>query len=282
MSTQVTAPEWEVLEINWDDCPWISEETKERTKQEFVGLPDFLNSLAGYDFMPLIEDAVINGKALDELLANPPEAKPDGAIHAFCDFAWSGSGDLNVLAMRRGNVVRIEKYFNCGHLVSSRKHPDPGICEQFEIEFNRLGLEPGQISGDEGGGGKLVMDELDRRGWYLNRINNGAPANDSDHYANVGAEMWFEGGKHITMKNFMFPKDMKLRAQLLSRKRKRNLQGKLAVESKEDMRKRGVPSPDLADAVLGCLMGPGGYSSEHVAWCMPMAVGKPGQVVSFS
>jgi hypothetical protein len=273
---------WQVVEINWDHCPWISEESKKRTQEEFRGQPDFLNSLAGYDFMPLVEDAVINGKALDELLANPPIAKPDGSIHAFCDFAWSGSGDLNVLAVRRGNVVRIEAAFSCGHLISSKKHPEPGIVERFAIEFHRLGLESDQISGDEGGGGKLVMDEFDRMGWSLNRINNGSPANDVEHYANKAAEMWYEGGKHITLKTFTLPNDMKLRAQLLSRKRKKDTRGKLAVEAKDDMRKRGLASPDLADAVLGCMMPNGGYANEQVSYCIPIAVGRPDQIVSFS
>jgi len=139
----------------------------------------------------------------------------------------------------------------------------------------RLGLSPNQLSGDEGGGGKLVMDALDAMGWCLNRVNNGAAASDSDHYVNAGAEIWFEAGKHITPKTFILPNDMSFRGQALSRKRIPNQKGKLAAESKEEMQKRGVASPDLADAVFGCMMPFGGYHNQSVAWAVPMAVGRP-------
>lgn len=266
---------WRKIEISWDDCSWISEEEKQRTRDEFRGQPEFLNSLAGYDFMPMVADAVINGRALDDCLANPPVPNANGEVHAFCDFAWSGSGNMNVIALRRGNILSVEKKFHCGHLVASRKRPEPGICEQFIAEYLRLGLNSTQISGDEGGGGKLVMDELERMGWYLNRVNNGATASDSEHYVNTGAEIWFEAGKHITLKTYCLPNDMSFRGQALSRKRVPNQKGKLAVESKEEMQKRGVASPDLADAVFGAMMPSSGFGLVGISWAIPMAIGNP-------
>lgn len=273
-SQRMMGDKFKTITITADDCPHISKEEIEQVRKDFAGQPEFVDSVLGYDFMPLVEDAVINGRALDDCLNNPPIAKSTGEQHAFCDFSWSGSGAENVIALRRGNIVTIEKAFHCGHLVCSKKNPEPGICEQFIGEFLRLGLVSNQISGDEGGGGKLVMDELDRMGWYLNRVNNGAPAEDSEHYANVGAEMWYEGGKHITLKTYVLPNDRVLRAQLLSRKRVRNDKGKLAIEPKEEMRKRNVSSPDRADAVLGCLLPGGGFGNRGISWAQPMGVGK--------
>lgn len=263
---------WKKVQINWDDCPWITKEEKENVTQEFAGQPEFINSVAGFDFMPLVQDAIINGKALDECIANPPPANKNGERHLFCDFAWSGSGDQNVLALREGNVITIEKKFHCGHLIASAKHQTPGIVEQFIAEFLRLGLQPNQISGDEGGGGKLIMDELDSRGWILNRVNNGATASDSEHYVSVGAEIWYEAGKHITNKTYVLPRDMTFRAQALSRKRKKNDKGKLAVETKEEMRMRGVSSPDAADAVFGAMMPSHGWGSRGISWAQAAPV----------
>jgi hypothetical protein len=263
------------ITISAYDCPWITKEEIEQVRKDFHGQPEFADSVLGLDFMPLVQDAIINGKALDDNLANPPQANPQGQMHAFCDFAWSGSGNKNVLALRRGNIVSIEASFHCTHLIASMKHPEPGIVEQFIQHFLRLGLSPSQISGDEGGGGKLVMDALDRAGWQLNRVNNGAPASDPDHYANTGAEIWFEAGKHITLKTFVLPPEMTFRGQALSRKRKRNDKGKLACESKEEMAERGVASPDEADAVFGAMMPGGGFSQEAISYCFPMAVGRP-------
>lgn len=262
------------ISISAYDCPHISAQEIQQVKDDFAGMPEFSDSVLGLAFMPLVADAVINGKAFDDCVANPPTANTNGEVHAFCDFAWSGSGDQNVLAVRRGNVISIEAKFHCGHLVSSQKNPAPGIVEQFAGEFVRLGLNSTQISGDEGGGGKLVMDELDRIGWYLNRVNNGFPATDSEHYSSTGAEMWFEAGKQITLKHVVLPNDRIFRGQALSRKRVPNAKGKLAIELKEDMRRRNISSPDVADAVFGCMMPGGGFGTGHISWAQPMGMGR--------
>lgn len=271
--TQRILEGWQRFNISADDCPHITKEEIDEVKKAWAGNPEFADSVLGYDFMPLVEDAIINGRALDECIANPPPRNQTGEIHAGCDFAWGGAGALNVLALRRGNIVTIEKKFHCGHLISSPKNLKPGIAEQFVQEFQRLGLTPSQISGDEGGGGKLVCDELDRLGWPINRINNGASANDCEHYANTGAEMWYEFGRMVTLKSLVLPHDRDMRGQLLNRKRKINDKGKLAVESKDDMKLRGVPSPDIGDAVCICSSPRGGYVSGAVSWAMPIGAG---------
>ena len=47
----------------------------------------------------------------------------------------------------------------------------------------------------------------------------------------------------------LIPKDDALLAELVSPKYKFTSSGKMQIESKEQMRKRGLPSPDRADAV---------------------------------
>ena len=88
-------------------------------------------------------------------------------------------------------------------------------------------------------------------GWRINRVNNGAAPRYCQHYANLAAEMWFEGAKKIARREIILPEDDELRGQLLDRRSVAHAQGKLALESKSDMKKRGVRSPDRADAVLG-------------------------------
>lgn len=257
------------VKITADDCPWISKEEIAQIKHDWLGQPAFSDSVLGYEFMPLVENAIINGRALDDNLSNPPKFK-DGEMHLFCDFAWSGSGDENVLAMRKGNKVTLEDTFHADNLHA--------ICDRFVANFIRLGVErfncSALVSGDEGGGGKLILDEMDSRGWSISRINNGAPANDSDHYADTASEIWFEGGKAVTAKFYQLPTDQMARGQLLNRKQVPNPKGKLQAESKVDMRKRGVPSPDRADAILGAMMPGGGYGATGIRWAMPMGVAR--------
>jgi hypothetical protein len=54
------------------------------------------------------------------------------------------------------------------------------------------------------------------------------------------------------------PNDPALLADLTAVGFKHDSGGKVLLESKELMKKRGVPSPDLGDAVALCFAGPGG------------------------
>jgi phage terminase large subunit len=245
------------------DCPHLTQQyiSDVRRKWGQTGLAD---SILGEGFMRLVEDAVIDYKQYDYLVDNPPKPA-HGEIHAFCDFAWSSDGDESVLAMRNGNIITLEACFRAEGLHA--------VCDRFVYEFKRLNLQAWQISGDEGGGGQLVMDELDRRGWHLQRWNNGAPANDADHFQDSKAEVMYNFSELVDMKSLVLPKDDDLRFQLISRKRKMGTKGRLAIETKAEMKERGVFSPDRADAVVAAAMPKGGWASGATFNAKPMTVG---------
>jgi phage terminase large subunit len=229
------------------ECPHWKQEDIDRSCEKWGENHPLYRSMVMAEFMESVADAVIDLKALEDLMADPPPEKRGGNANrkAFCDFAWSGDGDENVLVLRDGNVITIEETFRADNLHA--------VCGRFVAAFERLGLKPHQIDGDEGGGGKLICDQLQKMNWRINRINNGAAPRSSDHYANLAAEMWFEGAQKIARREIILPDDDTLRARMLDRKRVPNARGKLAVESKSDMKKRGVDSPDRADAVFGAM-----------------------------
>jgi hypothetical protein len=232
------------------ECPHWKPADMDRLRDKWGENHPLFKSMVMAEFMESVDDAVIDLKALEDLMVNPPVCT--GATmragmerKAFCDFAWGGDGDENVLALRDGNVVTLEETFRADNLHA--------ICARFVAAFTGLGLKPHQIDGDEGGGGKLICDQLQAMGWRINRVNNGAAPRYSEHYANLAAEMWFEGAKQIERREVILPEDDDLRAQLLDRKRVPHARGKLALESKHDMKKRGISSPDRADAVFGAM-----------------------------
>jgi hypothetical protein len=230
------------------ECPHWKRSEMERLCEKWGENHPFYRSMVLAEFMESVADAVIGLKTVEDLMADPPpEKRPrDGSDRkAFCDFAWSGDGDENVLAFRDGNVVTLEETFRADNL--------DAICARFIAAFTRLRLKPHQIDGDEGGGGKLICDRLQSLGWRINRVNNGAAPRNCEHYANLAAEMWFEAAKQIAQREIILPNDDDLRAQMLDRKRVPHAKGKLAVESKTDMKRRGVRSPDRADAVFGAM-----------------------------
>jgi len=102
---------------------------------------------------------------------------------------------------------------------------------------------------DEIGIGAGVLDRLREEGFNAVGVNVGESAWDSEHYANRRAEIFFALQDRFKTGDISLPDDSTLLAQLTSLKFTYTPKGQLKIESKEDMRKRGLPSPDRADAL---------------------------------
>ena len=126
---------------------------------------------------------------------------------------------------------------------------------RFAQLFREHGLEAHQITGDDGGLGRPMIDRLSENGWQIRRLNFGSPARLADGFANIGAEIWYEGRTLIEQGKVILPNDKELVAQLTSRKGWPDSKGRLKLEAKEELRGRNLPSPDRAEAVLGALSG---------------------------
>lgn len=175
-------------------------------------------------------------------IAEPP-AHTQGEVSAWIDFA--AGGDENVLALRRGNKVTLEKCW--------RDRDTMSAVGEFIALFRRLGLTANQITGDEGGLGKPMIDRLDELGWAINRFNSNEPAREKKAYFNRAAEIWDQGARKIERKDIILPNDPVLIEQLTTRHWKRFSDGRLQLESKDEMKRRSIKSPDRADVVLGCM-----------------------------
>jgi len=132
--------------------------------------------------------------------------------------------------------------------------------------------KPARVNIDVGGLGVGVYDRLyesmsNRR--MIQAVNFGGkplePApldekrNPAGGYANRRAEMWGNLKKALEAGRFVLPDRDSLQADLVSVGYKFNSAGQLILESKQDMRKRGLPSPDEADAVALCFADPSGF-----------------------
>jgi len=108
---------------------------------------------------------------------------------------------------------------------------------------------------DGGGIGGGVVDNLRALHIHCFDIQFGAKpeslgfvwGSEGEKYANKRAEMW--GSMRSWMKNGAIPYDADLKAQLIGPTYTYNLKNEILLEKKEDMMKRGLDSPDLADAL---------------------------------
>jgi hypothetical protein len=72
--------------------------------------------------------------------------------------------------------------------------------------------------------------------------------------ANLGAEWWSVVGELVEHRKIVFGANEKLVAQLTSRRKLYDSKGREKLESKAEMRARGLQSPDKADALIGAVM----------------------------
>ena len=100
------------------------------------------------------------------------------------------------------------------------------------------------MSADNGGLGAVIINEFERRGWPLNRINFGDDAHNPDWYGNVRAEMYFELSNRIKRDEVRLPDDQQLKDQLGWQKYLPS-DGPLKLIAKKDM----PGSPDRGDTV---------------------------------
>jgi phage terminase large subunit len=180
--------------------------------------------------------------AVDKCIASPPDYRRGDRV-AFCDFA--GGGDENVLAIREGNRVRIVRAW--------REANEMAAIGEFIQLFQREGLKAEEIYGDNCGAGKPMIARFHEVGWFINRFNAGESAFNDREFINRGAEVWEMAGREIGKGAVIIPDDSATRAQLVSRKRLVDSKGRFKCEAKDDMRKRGVKSPDRADAVTAVI-----------------------------
>lgn len=108
---------------------------------------------------------------------------------------------------------------------------------------------------DGGGVGGGVVDQVRALNLHCFDINFGskddvpgfATGNEGERYANKRAAIW--GAMRSWLKGGAIPDDPDLRAQLIGPSYTLNLRSEIQLERKEDMMKRGLESPDLADAL---------------------------------
>ena len=227
-------------------CPHISHDWIAEQIEKYGEQHPLVRSMIFAEFMESGEDGTaINLTLLERCTANPP-ALALGKVSAFCDFA--AGGDENVLAIVNGNRVKIAAAWRDKDTMSA--------VGRFIQLFREHGLSAQEISADGGGLGIPICDRLKELGWNLRRVNNGAPSKEPEIYGNLAAEIWVHGARKIERGEIILPNDPELFTQLTTRKIGANSRGQIVLESKDQMRARGLRSPDRADAVLGSLYQP--------------------------
>ena len=122
--------------------------------------------------------------------------------------------------------------------------------------------KPDVINVDCTGVGSGVADRLLELGYPVVRVHFGERAVEKELYINRRAEMWASMRDWLNDAPACLPDDDALEADMTAPQYTYDSSRRLKLESKEDMRKRGVPSPDSADALALTFATP--YAQGHV------------------
>ncbi len=210
--------------------------------------PLTLSSVFG-EFSTFVEYALLTLSEYQKCADNPPPVQ-SGSRHAFCDFA--GGRAKNVLAVRNGNKVWIEhKWIEPNEMAAVGE-----FIRLFKKLQREIGLRPEEVDGDGDGLGGPMVRRIQELGVNINDFHGGAAPRFIDTYADAWSEAWGETAGKIKGSEIILPRDGEFQSQILGRKIKPISNGRMKLETKEDMRRRGLPSPDEADALCCACMPP--------------------------
>ncbi len=182
------------------------------------------------------DDQFISSLVVDEAMTREKYKDLSAPIVIGVDPARFGA-DSTVIAIRQGrDIIEIKK-----HKGDDTMETVGRIIEAIE-EY-----KPALVCIDEGGLGAGVVDRLKEQRYKIRGVNFSNRAANVMMYGNKRAEMW--GLMRDWLKSAAIPSDRYLKTDLISPLMKPDSKGAIFLESKKDMKSRGLASPDAADAI---------------------------------
>ena len=185
--------------------------------------------------------------AVDRLPPSPA-AEGDGTepVVLAVDVARYGS-DRSVILRRRGDRVEDIQVLRQMDTMQLAARVAASIREHEQV----------QLHIDEVGVGAGVVDRLRELGHRVRGINVANKARQERTYLNLRAEGYWTLAERFSSGRISIPSDSRLVGELAAMRYGYDKQtNRLKIESKDDMRKRGLPSPDIADALMLAFLPP--------------------------
>ncbi len=253
--------QWHTLHVSSEDSPRVSNEYPTAMAAKWGKDTDIYRVRVKGDF-PLGEsEAFIRLDLVEAAILRWHDAKPDGACELGVDVARYGD-DETVLALREGGYVHELECYRQWSTTQTTGRVVQIVKERF----------PAAVKVDDTGVGGAVTDGLvescDSLGLHRTQIvpvNFGGAGDSEGHYDNAASVMWGRVRDMLIAGEIALPDDTDLAAQLTTRRWKTTSKGKIRLESKDDMKRRGLPSPDRADALVLAFAGGQALTSAGTA-----------------
>lgn len=245
---------WAVMQIASQDSPNFTGEqvpdqlrhvlptplwVADAAKRWGVDSPLYQSKVLG-EFPEISENTLIPASWITAAQSRFDDTPPEHPLVFGVDVARYGT-DQTILLQREGQRAQVVKTMASSSTVQ--------VTSETAALLQRM---PGSVAHvDDSGVGGGVTDQLIANGWPTVPLIAGSAARDPVRYINARAE-WYWGLRQTFQDGHIAidPADDELAAQLTAIRYEYNPRGQIKIESKDDMAKRGMPSPDRADALM--------------------------------
>ena len=224
------------------DSPLVSDEFVEEMRERYGEESNAFRIRVLGEFPMADDDTIIPFHLAHSATQRDIEMTPDIKPIWGLDVARFGT-DKTALCKRYGNVVTDIDAWQGLDLMQT--------VGRVMAEYEALpsSQRPTEILVDSIGVGGGVVDRLRELGVPVRGINVGEAPAMGKTYMNLRSELWFKTKGWLEDRSCKIPKDDQLVAELTGIRYAFTSSGKMKAESKDAMRKRGLKSPDLADAL---------------------------------
>lgn len=234
----VLASDWFRMHVSCLNSPLVSSDFVRQIKATYGEDSNAYRIRVLGEFALADDDTLIPADLVDSAIDRDIVTPEDEEIVYGVDVARYGT-DRTALCKRRGNVVLEIKSWGgldlmqtVGTVVNEAKLDNP-----TEICVDTIGLGSG------------VADRLREMGYNVVDVNVAESSAMNPNANKLRDDLWMSVKDWLGTRAVKLPKDESLRQELVAPRYTFTSLGKIVVESKDSMRRRGMRSPDLADAL---------------------------------
>jgi phage terminase large subunit len=224
------------------ESPLVSDEFVQEMRERYGEESNAFRIRVLGEFPLADDDTIIPFHLVESAMHRHIEVDPDRKPVWALDPARFGS-DRTAFCKRQGNVVTEIKSWRGLDLMQTVGRV------MAEYEALNPSQRPSEILVDSIGIGAGVVDRMRELGAPVRGVNVSESPSMGETYNNLRTELWFKTKAWLEDRSCKLPDNDELLSDLTGIKYSFTSSGKMAAEGKDQMRKRGLRSPDLADAV---------------------------------
>jgi phage terminase large subunit len=246
--------EWKTMHVSCIDNPLVSKDFIQQIASTYGEASNAYRVRVLGEFSLRDDDSLIPAELVDAAMTRDIVVDPQEPVIYGVDVARFGD-DRTVLMKRQGNAVLGYKFWSGEDLMGTVGR----IVNEARMD------NPVQIAVDTIGMGGGVADRLRELGLPCVDVNVSESVSMNQSAARLRDELWIAVKTYLETRAVKLPKDDELRQELIGPSYSFTSNGKIKVEGKSDMKRRGMRSPDIADALCLTFAGEQAYVGGRAA-----------------